>query len=290
MAEILRGAPAAAALTESLIPRCEKLKTQNIHPTLAIIRVGARDDDLAYEHAAIQRCENVGIAVRRFLLPEDCDESTLLQTIDEINRDNAIHGCLMFRPLRSKAAELEASKRLSVSKDVDGMTRASLAYIYSGTGTGYYPCTARACMKLLEHYGISPEGKRVVVLGRSTVVGKPLAMLLQNQNATVTVCHSRTRNEQEISRQADILIAAVGKAEHIDRTYMREGQILLDIGIHAREDGSLCGDIVAEDAEAYAAACAPSPGGVGSITTSVLAEHVIEACEKTACKQQSSVV
>ena len=288
MAEILHGSPIAAALTEALIPRCEQLKAQNIYPTLAIIRIGARDDDKAYERAAIRRCEKVGISVRRFLLPEDCDVDTLMQTIDEINLDSAIHGCLMFRPLRSKAAELAASERLLVSKDVDGMTRSSLAYLYSGTGAGFPPCTAQACMKLLEHYGIAPEGKRAVVLGRSTVVGKPLAMLLQNRNATVTVCHSHTQNEQEISRQADILIAAVGKAEHIDRTYLREGQILLDIGIHAREDGSLCGDVLADDAEAYAAAYAPSPGGVGSITTSILAEHVIEACEKQLANTQAT--
>lgn len=288
MAEILHGSPVAAALTESLIPRCKQLKAQNNYPTLAIIRIGARDDDKAYEKAAIRRCEKVGISVRRFLLPEDCDVDTLLQTIDEVNLDSAIHGCLMFRPLRSKAAELAASERLLVSKDVDGMTRSSLAYLYSGTGAGFPPCTAQACMKLLEHYGIAPEGKRAVVLGRSTVVGKPLAMLLQNRNATVTVCHSHTQNEQEISRQADILIAAVGKAEHIDRTYLREGQILLDIGIHAREDGSLCGDVLADDAEAYAAAYAPSPGGVGSITTSILAEHVIEACEKQLANTQAT--
>ena len=288
MAEILHGSPVAAALTEALIPRCEQLKAQNVCPALAIVRIGARDDDVAYENAAIRRCEKVGISVRRFLLPEDCDVDTLLQTIDEINLESAIHGCLMFRPLRSKAAELAASERLLVSKDVDGMTRSSLAYLYSGTGAGFPPCTAQACMKLLEHYGIAPEGKRAVVLGRSTVVGKPLAMLLQNRNATVTVCHSHTQNEQEISRQADILIAAVGKAEHIDRTYLREGQILLDIGIHAREDGSLCGDVLADDAEAYAAAYAPSPGGVGSITTSILAEHVIEACEKQLANTQAT--
>lgn len=288
MAEILHGSPVAAALTEALIPRCEQLKAQNVCPALAIVRIGARDDDVAYENAAVRRCEKVGISVRRFLLPEGCDVKTLMQTIDEINLESAIHGCLMFRPLRSKAAELAASERLLVSKDVDGMTRSSLAYLYSGTGAGFPPCTAQACMKLLEHYGIAPEGKHAVVLGRSTVVGKPLAMLLQNRNATVTVCHSHTQNEQEISRQADILIAAVGKAEHIDRTYLREGQILLDIGIHAREDGSLCGDVLADDAEAYAAAYAPSPGGVGSITTSILAEHVIEACEKQLANTQAT--
>ena len=290
MAEILRGAPAAAALTESLITRCECLKASGVTPTLAIIRVGARDDDLAYENAAVRRCEKIGIAVQRYVLPDSCDTNTLLETIDSINADDAIHGCLMFRPLRNQDAEKTACERLHPEKDVDGMTRASLTHVFSGTGNGFAPCTAEACIRLLAHYGIDPAGKQVVILGRSLVVGKPLAMLMLSQNATVTVCHSRTTNVQTVARNADILVAALGKAELVNASYLREGQIVLDVGIHEREDGTLCWDVRKDDVASIAAAYAPSPGGVGSMTTTILAEHVIKSCENSSCNPTNSVV
>ena len=289
MAELLRGTPAAAALTDALIPRCAAIQERGITPTLAILRVGARADDVAYENAAIKRCQRVGIAVRLFTLPRTCTSEALFASIDEINRDSSIHGCLMFRPLPDRAMEAAACNLLSPEKDVDGMTRASLAHVYSGSGAGFAPCTAEACVRLLEYYGHELSGRRAVVLGRSLVVGRPLAMLLMQKNATVTICHSRSVNEQEISRASDIVVAAVGKPEHVGASYFRPGQIVLDVGIHERADGTLCGDIhsnAAEITEAYS----PVPGGIGSLTTSVLAEHVLTACEKMTCNSKDDVV
>ena len=290
MSEILRGAPAAAALTESLTARCDQLREHGLTPTLAVIRVGARDDDLAYEKAAVRRCEQIGIEVRRFLLPEDCSSEMLLNTIDTVNIDGSIHGCLMFRPLKNRAAEAAACDRLIPEKDVDGMTLASLTHVFSGSDGGFPPCTAEACVRLLDHYGIDLDGKRVVILGRSLVIGKPLAMLMLSRNATVTMCHSHTSNIKEITRPADIIVACMGKAESIDSSYLSEGQIILDVGIHERADGSLCGDVRTESIASVVAAYAPSPGGIGSMTTSVLAAHVVEACEKIACNPMGSVV
>lgn len=280
MAELLRGAPAAAALTDTLIPRCGELLKRGITPTLAIVRLGARDDDRAYETAAIRRCEKIGIRVKPYLLSESTTTAALLAVIDEINADASIHGCLIFRPLPDAAMEEAACARLAPEKDVDGMTRASQAYVYSGKGLGFSPCTAEACVRLLEHYGYDLTGKHVVVLGRSRVVGRPLFMLLLQKNATVTVCHSRSVNEQAISRTADIVVAAVGKPEHVDASYFHSGQIVVDVGIHERADGTLCGDVSAAAAEDVAA-YSPVPGGVGNLTTSILAEHVLIACEKS---------
>lgn len=285
MCEILHGASAAAALTDSLKAKCEYLRSRGIVPKLAIVRVGARDDDAAYERAAMRRCEKIGIAVLQVLLPENCEKSTLLDAIDRVNNDTSIHGCLLFRPLKDREMETAARDRLLPEKDVDGMTRISQAHVFTGSGVGFAPCTAEACIRLLEHYAIPIEGKRVVILGRSLVVGKPLAMLMLAENATVTICHSRSVDEQKIAKQADILVAALGKAEHVDASYLSEQQIVLDVGIHEREDGTLCGDVRSEDAAAIAKAYAPVPGGVGSMTTTILAEHVIRACENIACKQ-----
>lgn len=289
MAEMLRGAPAAAALTDILIPRCAALQEKGVSPTLAILRVGTRADDVAYESAAIRRCQKIGINVQLYTLPSSCSADALFAAIDEINHNDLIHGCLMFRPLADRSTEEAACDRLSPKKDVDGMTRASLAHVYSGSGAGFAPCTAEACVRLLEYYGYELSGRRAVVLGRSLVVGRPLAMLLMQKDATVTICHSRSVNEQEISRAADIVVAAVGRPEHVGASYFRTGQIVLDVGIHERADGTLCGDVLSNAAEA-AEAYSPVPGGIGSLTTSILAEHVIRACEKMTCNPIESVV
>lgn len=280
MEKVLKGAPAAAALTEALAEKCRLLSQKGIVPCLAIVRAGERPDDLSYERAAMKRCEKIGIRVRQFLLPEDADEKLLSETVQEINRDQSIHGCLIFRPLKNKAAEAAAAALLAPEKDVDCMTSPSLAGVFSGNGTGFPPCTAQAVIELLDHYGIPLEGRHAVVIGRSLVIGRPVSMLLQRKNATVTMCHTKTRDLPALCRQADILIVAAGKAELVDDSYLSEGQIIIDVGIHADEAGNLCGDVNYEKAAPLAAAITPVPGGVGSVTTAVLCKHVIEAAEK----------
>lgn len=289
MAEILRGAPAAAAITEALRLRCNTLIESGITPTLAIVRVGAREDDIAYEQAAVRRCEKIGITVRTFPLQEG-DESGLLETIDAINADDSIHGCLVFRPLKNAQLEQAVCSRLSAKKDVDGMTPQSMAHVYSGSGDGFAPCTAEACIRLLEYYNIPLSGKRVVILGRSLVVGKPLAMMLLAKHATVTVCHSKTAQIHEVAQDADILVAALGKAGLVDRAFLQCEQTVIDVGIHESPDGSITGDVCAQDAAEIVKAYSPVPGGVGSMTTTVLAEHVLRACEDRTCNSFSKSV
>lgn len=187
MAQLLKGLSAANALTDVLAERAAALHAKNVTPTLAILRVGERPDDISYETGAMKRCAKVGIAVRHFLLKADCTTDELLNTIREINEDPSIHGCLMFRPLPDKAMEEAACALLSPEKDVDCMTAASLTAVFTGNGAGYPPCTAQAVLELLDHYGIELSGKRVCVIGRSLVIGKPVSMMLQARNATVTM-------------------------------------------------------------------------------------------------------
>ena len=282
MAELWKGAPAAAALTEQLIPRAQALRERGIVPTLAIIRVGERPEDLSYERGAMKRCEKVGIAVRQFLLTAVSSQADLMDVIEEVNRDQSIHGCLLFRPLPRHMDEQAACAALAPEKDVDGITPGSLAAVFAGSGAGYPPCTAQACLELLDHYGYELKGKRAVVVGRSLVIGKPVSMLLLGRHATVTICHTRTADLPAECRRADVLIAAAGKAGVIGADCLSPGQVILDVGINADGDGNLVGDVDFAAAEPVAGAITPVPGGVGAVTTSVLARHVIEAAETAA--------
>ena len=281
MGEIWRGAPVAAALCESLAGRISALRAADTIPTLAILRVGARGDDLSYEAGAKKRCEKLGIAVRHFLLPADCSKLRLLDAIREINEDAGIHGCLMLRPLPDPDSEAAASELLSPEKDMDCITPGSLAGVFAGRQTGYPPCTAQACLELLEYYGCDPAGKRVAVIGRSLVIGKPVSMLLQGRNATVTMCHTKTADLPSVCHQAEILVAAAGRTGLVDSSFLAPGQVVLDVGINVGSDGSLCGDVEFQSALQIVRAVTPVPGGVGAVTTAVLAKHVVEAAERS---------
>jgi len=280
MAEIWRGAPAADAVTEELAERARRLRAKGIEPALAILRVGERPDDVAYERGAVSRCGKAGAAVRRFLLPAGCSREELLDNIQRINEDESIHGCLLLRPLPNKEDEWRACELLAPEKDVDCITPGALGAVFSGRGAGYPPCTAQACIELLDHYGVSLKGKRVTVIGRSLVVGRPLSMLLQRRDATVTMCHTGTVDMPDACRNAEILIAAAGRAGLVDERFVTAGQIVLDVGINVDGKGRLCGDVAFDAVEHIVGAVTPVPGGVGSVTTTVLAKHVIEAAEK----------
>lgn len=280
MAELWKGAPVAAALTERLIPRAQALAEKGVTPTLAIVRVGERPEDLSYERGALKRCEKVGIAVRQFLLTSEATQTDLMEVIEEINRDDSIHGCLMFRPLPKHMDEQAACAALSPTKDADGITAGSLAAVFSGSGAGYPPCTAQACLEILDHYGYELKGKRAVVVGRSLVIGKPVSMLLLGRHATVTICHTRTADLAAECRRAEVLVAAAGKAGAVSAQCLAPGQVVLDVGINVDENGNLVGDVDFAAAETTVDAITPVPGGVGAVTTSVLARHVIEAAEK----------
>ena len=278
---LLKGKPVADAITEKLRLEVEKLSKEGIVPTLAILRVGKREDDLSYERGAMKRCAQVGIEVKQVVLDGDIDNEQFLKKLEELNRDDGVDGILMFRPLPKQLDEEAATRLLAVEKDIDGNTQGSLAGIYANTGDGFAPCTAEAVMAILNYYGIEMAGKGAVVIGRSLVIGRPVAMLLMHKQATVTICHSRSKKIDKISRKADILVAAAGQMQSIDRNYIKEGQIVIDVGIHWDEKAQkLCGDVVTNDVEEVVAAVTPVPGGVGAVTTSILAKHVLEAAIK----------
>ena len=281
MAEIWKGAPVAAALSEEIAAEAAALREQGVAPTLAILRVGERADDLAYERGAMKRAEKVGVAVRNVVLPADVDSERFFAALDGLNRDPGVHGILMFRPLPKQLDGEKARRLLAPEKDVDGCTDGSLAGVFTNTPLGFPPCTAQAAMELLRFYGVDPKGKRAVVIGRSLVIGRPVAMMLMHANATVTVCHTRTADVPAITREADIIVAASGQMESVGAAYLRPGQILIDVGIGWNEEKQkLCGDLRFEEAEPLAAALTPVPGGVGSVTSTVLCKHVVEAAKR----------
>ena len=278
MAKILKGADVVSALGEKMKIEVANLEKNGITPTLATLRVGEKADDISYEKSIIKRSDSVGVAVKSIALPDDVTQEELLKCIEKFNNDKEIHGVLMFRPLPKHICEDTIRNALCPKKDIDGITDASLAGVFAENDKGYAPCTARACMEILEFYGIDCTGKRAVVIGRSLVVGKPVAIMLMGKNATVTVCHTRTTGTPTLARQADILIVAAGRAESISKDFLSPKQVVIDVGINWNEEkGKLCGDVLFDDAMQVVGAITPVPGGVGTVTTSVLVSNVIKA-------------
>ncbi len=277
MARQLLGKEVTAALNERIKADVAALNAKGVKPTLGIIRVGERPDDLSYERGATKRCETLGVEYKKYLLPADVSQEELLKVIDEVNKDDNIHGVLMFRPLPKHIDQTVVENALCAEKDVDCQTDASLGGVFTGKKVGFPPCTPQACMEILDHYGIDCTGKKAVVIGRSLVVGKPAAMMLIKKNATVTVCHTRTVDMPSVTREADILVVAAGRAGVVGADYVSPGQIVIDVGINVNEEGKLCGDVDYAAVEPIVEAITPVPGGVGSVTTSVLVGHVVEA-------------
>ena len=291
MAKRLLGKEVNEALVAKLLERTNALREKGVVPTLGIVRVGANPSDLSYEKGATTKGEQVGVAVKKFELPEDATKEEVLALIDQVNADDSIHGVLMFRPLPKhlKNDQNEICNRLDPKKDVDCMTHLSNAGVFEDRkDLGYAPCTPAACMEILDHYGIDCKGKKAVVIGRSLVVGKPAAMMLMSKNATVTICHTKTVDTAAICREADIIISAAGVLKSLTADYVRPGQVVIDVSMNwdaekvtTRGKGGMSGDAVFEEVEPIVDAITPVPGGVGAVTTSVLMKHVVEAAEKT---------
>lgn len=279
MGQVIKGKPVADAITESLIKDVEALKAEGIEPKLKIVRVGAREDDLAYERGALTRMGKCGILVEVLELPLDIEQADFVKTLKEVNDDPSVHGILLFRPLPKQLNMDEIKFVVDPIKDIDCMNPINAAKIFEGDKTGYPPCTSQACVEILDHYGIELQGKKVAVVGRSMVVGKPLAMLLLDKNATVTICHSRTKDLPSVCRDAEVVIAAVGKAEMVKGDFVNDGAVVIDVGINVNEEGNLCGDVKFDECVDKASMITPVPAGVGSVTTSVLAKHVVKACK-----------
>ena len=287
MAKQLLGKEVAGALCEQLRLRTLELQAQGIAPTLAIVRLGENPSDLSYERGVGKRAAEIGVTVRHHTLPEQTSREELAQLLLALNADATVHGVLLFRPLPKhlKPCEEELVALLDPDKDVDGMTDRSNAGVFMGKNLGFAPCTPEACVEILDFYGIDCTGKQAVVVGRSLVVGKPLAMLLLGKNATVTICHTRTSDLPAQARQADILIAAAGRPEMVGADWIKPGAVVLDVGINwSEERGKLVGDVAFQEAEPLASAITPVPGGVGAVTTPVLLRHVVQAAERTLAK------
>ena len=289
MAKRLLGKEVNEALVASLQTRAAALKEKGVTPTLAILRLGENPSDLSYEKGATKRAEEIGVAIKNFVLPEASTKEEVLAVIDQINADDSIHGCLMFRPLPKhlKADQDEICNRLAPKKDVDSMTHMSNAGVFEGQDLGYAPCTPAACMEILDHYGIDCKGKKAVVIGRSLVVGKPAAMMLMAKNATITICHTRTVDPAAVCREADIIISAAGVLNSLTKDYVRPGQVVIDVSMNwnpekitSKGKGGMCGDAIFDEVEPIVEAITPVPGGVGAVTTSVRMKHVVEAAEK----------
>ncbi|MEG0833730.1 MAG: bifunctional 5,10-methylenetetrahydrofolate dehydrogenase/5,10-methenyltetrahydrofolate cyclohydrolase [Oscillospiraceae bacterium] len=280
MAKLL-GEPVAKKICFELLPRVALLAKCKTVPQLCIVRVGERPDDIYYEKSAVKRCASVGVMTRKLTLPQEITQRELLLEIDRLNEDASVHGVLLLRPLPKQLDEDEICERLCAEKDIDCIKKSSLAGVFCGDRSGFAPCTAQACLELLDFYNIETEGKNVAVVGRSLVIGKPVAMLLLSRNATVTVCHTRTKKLAEICGRSDIVVAAAGKAKMLGKDCFFEGQTVLDVGINPDAGGSVCGDADCAAAVEFGADCTPVPGGIGAVTTAVLAQHVVRAAEMT---------
>lgn len=273
--EILKGLPVANAINEKLMEQVKSI--EGPLPHLAIIRVGERPDDCSYERGAVKKMDKVGVRCTTYTFDADIDNETFQAEFDKINENPDIDGILMLRPLPKQLDEKQIENKIDPRKDLDGISPLNLAKVYAGDESGYAPCTAEAVIEMLDYAGIDIKGKRVTVVGRSLVIGKPVSMLLMKRNATVTVCHTKTVDMAGTCKNAEILVAAAGSARMIKKEYVADGAVVIDVGINEDDEGNLCGDVDFDAISDIAAAATPVPGGVGSVTTSVLAKHLVKA-------------
>ena len=280
MTKLLTGKEVAAAITEKVNATSQRLKEKGKIPTLAIVRVGEEPSDLAYERGAVNRAEKAGVQIRNSIFEKNAATEDVLQEIEKLNNDDSVDGILVFRPLPSHIDDDAVRNAVSEGKDMDGISDRAMAGVYSGKPIGFPPCTAEACMEILKFYGTDLSGKKAVVIGRSLVIGRPAAMMLLNEHATVTICHTRTVETDKVAREADIIVAAAGMKNAVNGDFIRDGQVIIDVGINVDEDGKMTGDVDFEAASSKNVMITPVPGGVGAVTTSVLMKHVVSAAEK----------
>lgn len=271
----LKGAEVSARLKEQVQEMVKDLHGRI--PKLAIVRVGERPDDLSYERGAMKKMEAFGLEAVSCVFPADIADEEFKEAFRKINRDPEIGGILVLRPLPKQICERDIENMISPDKDLDGISPINIAKVFAGDESGFAPCTAEAVVEVLRANRIPISGKRVTIVGRSMVVGKPLAMLMLKEHATVTVCHTRTQDLKGACRNGEILVAAAGRAKMLDREYVGKDAIVLDVGINVDENGKLCGDVDFDSIQDTASMATPVPGGVGAVTTAVLAKHLVQA-------------
>lgn len=275
----LTGKPVVEFLKKDLKLKIDNLNGKNIVPRMLIIRVGDREDDVFYEKSILKNCSALGIDTVTVKLPENVEMAKLSSAIEEANFNKDIHGIMLFRPLPKQLNEDDISKIIDPNKDIDCMSPINLEKIFEGDDSGFAPCTAKAVVYMLKHYEIPLKGANIVVIGRSLVIGKPVTMLLLNEDATVTICHSKTKNLKEITAKADIVVAAIGKMKFMNDEYFSESSIVIDVGVNDDGNGKICGDVDYDNVFGKVKALTPASGGVGSITTTILLAHTVKACD-----------
>lgn len=280
MTNILSGKPVVMRLKEEIKNRVEIQKSRNIIPKMAILRVGRSEDDIAYEKSIVKGCNSVGIETKIIEMSIDITIDKIKESIININNDDSIHGILIFRPLPKHLDENEIASIIDPKKDIDCMTPFNLGMVFKGDKDCFAPCTAVGVVELLKYYDIPLIGANIILIGSSIVVGKPLSMLLLREKATVTLCNSKTKNLSDLSKRADIVIAALGRGRFVTSDFFSEGAVAIDVGINDDGHGGICGDIDYENVLSKVSAITPVPGGVGTITTAVLMKQLIFACEK----------
>ncbi|HDK7162796.1 TPA: bifunctional 5,10-methylenetetrahydrofolate dehydrogenase/5,10-methenyltetrahydrofolate cyclohydrolase [Clostridium botulinum] len=280
MTKILYGNEVALKIKEDLNLRIDKLKEKNIIPKLAILRMGNKPDDIAYERSIIKSCEKLNIETKVEELNEDILEEDFLKLMESLNDEKEIHGILVFRPYPKHLNENTINSSIALNKDVDCMHPLNLERIFEGDLNQFMPCTPEAVIEILKYYDIDLKGKNIVIINRSMVVGKPLSMMVLSNNATVTICHSKTIDLPSITKKADIVVTAIGKAKLIKEEYFNEDSIVMDVSINVDENGKLCGDVDFENVKEKVGAITPVPKGVGSVTTTLLLKHIVDAAER----------
>ncbi|MFR5601362.1 MAG: bifunctional 5,10-methylenetetrahydrofolate dehydrogenase/5,10-methenyltetrahydrofolate cyclohydrolase [Lachnospiraceae bacterium] len=272
---LLKGAEVSAKIKEQVQEQLMGLA--GVIPKLAIVRVGENPDDMSYERGAVKKMENFGLQVQSFAFPADISHEAFREAFQAINEDESIDGILLLRPLPKQIREKEIEALIDPGKDLDGISPVNIARVFSGDEEGFAPCTAEAVIRVLKANEIPIAGKRVTIVGRSMVVGKPLAMLMLKENATPTICHTKTADLPGVCREAQILVAAAGKAKMLGKECVGQDAVVIDVGINVDENGKLCGDVDLDSLEGVASMATPVPGGVGAVTTAVLALHLVRA-------------
>lgn len=268
---------AARSIKEELAKKVQLLADKGSRPKLGIIRVGARPEDISYERGIMKNCESIGVSCQVMALDEDISNEDFMNTLEAANKDESINGILVFRPLPPHIDENKARHLIDPAKDIDCMNPSNLAKVFEGDDSGFKPCTPAAVMEIIKFFGINLQGENVVVIGRSMVVGKPLSMMLLKENATVTICHSRTKDIKNIVSRGDIVVAAIGKARAIGADYIKPGAVVIDVGVNSAPEGGICGDVDFDNVKDIASKITPVPGGVGAVTNLMLLKHVVEA-------------
>lgn len=279
MADLIDGKKISQQIKDELKEKVTALKAQGKEIGMAVIQVGNDPASSVYVGNKKKACQYIGIRSESYELPEEITQEELLKLIERLNRDDAVHGILVQLPVPAQIDEEAVIKAISPKKDVDGFHPQSVGALSIGQ-KGFVSCTPAGVIQLLKRSGIEIEGKECVVVGRSNIVGKPMALLLLRENGTVTVAHSRTKNLKEVCKRADILVVAVGKPKMIDASYVKEGAVVIDVGIHRNADNKLCGDVDFESVEPVASAITPVPGGVGPMTIAMLMHNCVEAAEE----------